>query len=98
VLVAPVFVVVGLDLKEKGMLGDAGANAMGVLAGAYILSRFGLDFPLIAVYLVVILLLNLLSEGISFSKVIEGNKFLSKLDNLGRLKKDVSDETSDDLK
>lgn len=97
-LSAPVFVVVGLDLKEKGMLGDAGANAMGVLAGAYILSRFGLNFPLIAVYLVFILLLNLASERISFSKVIEGNKLLSKLDNLGRLKTGVSDETPDDLK
>lgn len=98
VLLVPVFVVVGLDVREKGMLGDAGANAMGVLVGAYILTRFGLNFSLIAIYLVLILLLNLMSEKISFSKVIEGNKFLSKLDNLGRLKTGVSDKTPDNLK
>lgn len=82
-LAGPVLAVIGLDLKERGMLGDAGANPMGVLAGAYVVGSLG---PVgVAIYFVVALALNVVSEKVSFTRVIESNAALSWADNLGRL-------------
>jgi hypothetical protein len=80
----PVLAVWRYDLGERGMLGDAGANAMGALAGfllASSLPTWGLG-----VYLVLVVTLNILSERVSFSRVIEGSAFLRWIDGLGRLK------------
>jgi UDP-GlcNAc:undecaprenyl-phosphate GlcNAc-1-phosphate transferase len=80
----PVLAVWRYDLGERGMLGDAGANAMGALAGfllASSLPTWGLG-----VYLVLVVTLNILSERVSFSRVIEGNTLLRWIDGLGRLK------------
>lgn len=88
-LVGPVLAVIGLDLRERGMLGDAGANPMGVLAGAYIVGSLG---PIgVVVYLAVVLALNVVSEKVSFTRVIESNAALSRVDNLGRLTDGISD-------
>lgn len=82
-LAGPILAVMGLDLAERGMLGDAGANPMGVIAGAYVVSWVG---PLgVVAFFVVMLALNIASEKVSFSKVIESNATLSWVDNLGRL-------------
>jgi UDP-GlcNAc:undecaprenyl-phosphate GlcNAc-1-phosphate transferase len=80
----PVLAVWRYDLGERGMLGDAGANAMGALAGFLLAS----SLPIwgLGVYLVVVLALNILSEKVSFSRVIEGNALLRWIDGLGRLK------------
>jgi hypothetical protein len=79
----PVVAVWRYDLGERGMLGDAGANAMGALAGFLIV----VYLPLwgLATAAAVLLALNVASERISFSKVIEGNRFLRWIDGLGRL-------------
>jgi UDP-N-acetylmuramyl pentapeptide phosphotransferase/UDP-N-acetylglucosamine-1-phosphate transferase len=71
------------DLREKLMLGDAGANAIG--------AALGLGVVLVAspvariVVLVVVLGLNALSEKVSFSAVIGRTAVLRRLDLLGRI-------------
>jgi hypothetical protein len=76
------------DLGERAMLGDAGANAMGAIAGFMLAWQSPLW--LLAVMVVVLLALNLVSERVSFTKVIERTVFLRWLDGLGRLPSDAS--------
>jgi len=64
------------------MLGDAGANPMGAVAGLLIVA--GLTPWATVAYFAIMLALNLASERVSFSKVIEGNALLRRLDALGR--------------
>jgi hypothetical protein len=82
----PVLVVWRYDLGERAMLGDAGANAAGALAGFLLAWRSPLW--LLAVLVVVLLALNVASERVSFSEVIERVAFLRWLDGLGRLPAD----------
>jgi UDP-GlcNAc:undecaprenyl-phosphate/decaprenyl-phosphate GlcNAc-1-phosphate transferase len=70
------------DLRERGMLGDAGANVLGGVVGLGLALTFAEAGRLIA--LGFLLGLNLASEQTSFSAVIERNRFLSWLDGLGR--------------
>lgn len=86
-LCGPVLATFAFDAHEEAMLGDAGANAMGVFIGAYIIVHLGTNWWLIASYTAVMFALNLLSEKVSFSRIIAHNKVLSTLDNLGRLKR-----------
>ncbi len=79
----PVLAVWRYDLGELGMLGDAGANPMGAVAGLLIVA--GLPAWGVLAYFVLMLALNLASERISFSKVIAGNAFLSRIDAVGRV-------------
>lgn len=81
-LLGPVVAVWRYDLGERGMLGDAGANAAGALAG-FVLAA---TLPLwgLAVAATLLLALNLLSEKISFSESIEKVPLLRWLDGLGR--------------
>jgi UDP-N-acetylmuramyl pentapeptide phosphotransferase/UDP-N-acetylglucosamine-1-phosphate transferase len=84
VLLGPVVAVWRYDLGERGMLGDAGSNAMGAVIG-YLLAG-SLDLPTLAAVAVVLLGLNALSERVSFSAVIEAVPPLRYLDGLGRLR------------
>ena len=83
----PFGAVIGYDLRELGMLGDTGANPFGIAAGCLIVFGLGTNYVALAFYVVIMLLLNLASEKVSFSQLISSNKFLSKVDNLGRLDK-----------
>ena len=82
--------VMGLDLHARGMLGDSGANPLGAVAGlglaliAVTRELPGGSAPSLWVLVVVLLGLNLLSEKVSFSKVIERTPWLARLDHLGR--------------
>lgn len=78
----PVLAVWRYDLGERGMLGDAGANSMGVFAGLLIVA--GLPAWGIIVFFVLMFALNLASERFSFSRVIESSALLRRLDALGR--------------
>jgi hypothetical protein len=78
----PLLAVWYLDLGERAMLGDMGANALGALAGALLVEA--LPLPWLAACAVVLLALNLASERVSFSAVIERNGVLRRLDMLGR--------------
>ena len=91
VFLGPVIAVWRLDLGERAMLGDAGANAAGALAGWLACVVLDTWWPL-AAYVGVLLILNLASEKFSFSAVIEKNAALSWLDGLGRLHDDPSDD------
>jgi UDP-GlcNAc:undecaprenyl-phosphate/decaprenyl-phosphate GlcNAc-1-phosphate transferase len=70
------------DLREKGMLGDAGANALGAVVGTLLLA--GPAWLLLGA-VAVLLVLQLLSERVSFSRVIDGNRVLRAADRFGRL-------------
>lgn len=69
------------DLRERGMLGDAGANPLGAMLGLGIA-----DSPRAAQAVAVILLagLNIASERWSFSALIERTPLLRALDRAGR--------------
>jgi UDP-GlcNAc:undecaprenyl-phosphate/decaprenyl-phosphate GlcNAc-1-phosphate transferase len=70
-----------LDLGERGMLGDAGANALGGVVGVLLVT--GPSWLLWALA-AVLLALQAASERVSFSRVIDGNRWLRAVDRLGR--------------
>lgn len=72
-----------LDLRALGMLGDSGANPMGAALGLGLVMVSG-SIPLLAAFVLGLLVLNLVSERVSFSKVIESTSWLARLDHLGR--------------
>jgi UDP-N-acetylmuramyl pentapeptide phosphotransferase/UDP-N-acetylglucosamine-1-phosphate transferase len=70
------------DLRERMMLGDAGANPLGATLGLAVVLVFA---PMTRNWVLVVLLaLNLLSERVSFSRVIDRVAPLRALDLLGR--------------
>jgi UDP-GlcNAc:undecaprenyl-phosphate/decaprenyl-phosphate GlcNAc-1-phosphate transferase len=71
------------DLKEKAMLGDAGANPVGAVLG---LGMAHLDRPVRLVCLAILVILNAASEIWSFSRAIESSRILTALDGIGRRK------------
>lgn len=73
-----------LDVTERSMLGDAGANALGALAGFLLASS--LPIPGLAIAATLLLVLNLASERVSFSEVVERSRVLMWLDGLGRVR------------
>lgn len=72
------------DLGERLMLGDTGANLLGAVLGLAVVLET--SRPTRTVVLVVLVLLNLASERVSFSKVIDATPGLRHLDRLGRAK------------
>ncbi len=84
VFVGPVLVVGMADLREGGLLGDTGANAVGALAGAWLvmtLSDVGL-----AVALALLMALTVYGEFRSISTLIERTPVLRELDWMGRVR------------
>jgi UDP-GlcNAc:undecaprenyl-phosphate GlcNAc-1-phosphate transferase len=71
------------DLRERGMLGDSGANLLGFLAGAEIVRR--LPEVWLAPGAFIVIGLNVLAETFTFSRTIEAIPPLRWLDRLGRL-------------
>ncbi len=87
----PVLAVWRYDLGEQGMLGDAGSNVLGAVVGFLLVGVLPLwGFGVAAALL---LLLNLASERISFSTVIERTPVLRWMDSLGRLKDTEGDQS-----
>jgi UDP-N-acetylmuramyl pentapeptide phosphotransferase/UDP-N-acetylglucosamine-1-phosphate transferase len=76
------------DLRERGMLGDSGANLLGFLAGAEIVRRLPEAWLIVAVAVVVGL--NLLAETVTFTRTIEAIPPLRWFDRLGRLPEPTS--------
>ncbi|HEX4491777.1 MAG TPA: hypothetical protein VH914_11270 [Acidimicrobiia bacterium] len=70
------------DLGEQLMLGDAGANVLGAVLGLAVVFEVGWHARLVV--LAVVLALNLVSEWVSFSRVIERVGVLRALDGVGR--------------
>lgn len=70
------------DLRERLMLGDAGANVLGGVCGFAVVLACGEGTRLVV--LVAVAALNVLSERVSFSRVIESTGILRAADQLGR--------------
>lgn len=79
----PAFLALPADLREHGMLGDAGANILGAAAGSAASRR--LPVPARLSLLGIVIALTLASERVSFSAVIDRTAGLRALDRLGRL-------------
>jgi UDP-GlcNAc:undecaprenyl-phosphate GlcNAc-1-phosphate transferase len=70
------------DLAERRMLGDTGANVLGAALGLAVVLET--SRPVRTGVLLVLVLLNLASERVSFTKVIDATPGLRHLDRLGR--------------
>jgi hypothetical protein len=70
------------DLREQAMLGDTGSNAIGALAGLWMVLTLDTNGQVVA--LVVLLALNVFGEFRSISRAIEKLPGLRHLDSLGR--------------
>ncbi len=70
------------DLREQLMLGDAGANPLGAALGLGVVLSTGTVVRVVVA--AVLLALNLLSERVSYSRVIDAVGPLRALDRLGR--------------
>jgi hypothetical protein len=71
------------DLRERLMLGDAGSNVLGAAAGLGVVMTTGTVTRIIV--LAVVAGLNVASEMVSFSRVIDRVPPLRYADRLGRL-------------
>jgi len=85
-VLAPVLVVLYLDLQMHAMLGDTGSNFLGGLTGLYVIYSFGLKVN--SAVLLGLIMVHLYSEKHSISTFISNNSVLRWLDNLG-LKREV---------
>ena len=71
-----------MGLKAKAMMGDTGSNVLGISIG--ILMVLGYTLKVRIVWLVFLVLIHLLTEKFSLTKIIEKNKVLNFIDRLGR--------------
>lgn len=72
-----------LDLRERAMLGDGGANLLGFAAGLAVLPHLG-GWSL-AAGAALVAALNLLAEARSLTTIIDATPLLRAIDRLGRL-------------
>jgi UDP-N-acetylmuramyl pentapeptide phosphotransferase/UDP-N-acetylglucosamine-1-phosphate transferase len=82
IFIGPVLVAGFYDLREKGMLGDAGSNVIGAMAGVLMVLTLDTSEQLVA--LAVLVVVNLFGEFRSISTVIEKVPGIRHLDSLGR--------------
>lgn len=82
IFLGPVLVAGFFDLREKAMLGDCGSNAIGAMAGVWIVLALEPSEQLVA--LGILALINLYGEFRSISTVVEKLPVLRQLDKLGR--------------
>ena len=82
VVVGAALALLGADLGERLMLGDTGANAIGAALGFGVVITTSLETRVALA--VLLLALNLASEAVSFSSVIDRVAPLRALDRLGR--------------
>jgi Glycosyl transferase family 2 len=79
---APAVILAPYDLREMGMLGDSGSNALGALLGLSSVDRFTGRGRWLAIG--ALAGLNLLGERTSLNDAIERSPFLNAVDRLGR--------------
>ena len=70
------------DLKARGMIGDTGSNVLGISIGVLMALGYGIKVRL--AWLVFLILMHLITEKFSLTKIIEKNRVLKFIDNLGR--------------
>jgi UDP-GlcNAc:undecaprenyl-phosphate/decaprenyl-phosphate GlcNAc-1-phosphate transferase len=81
--VGPIVALLPLDLRERGMLGDTGSNAIGAVAGLWLVLTLSTTAQAIALGLVV--LITVYGEFRSISALIDRTPGLRHLDSLGRI-------------
>ena len=70
------------DLKARGMMGDTGSNVLGISIGVLMALGYGIKVRL--AWLVFLILMHLITEKFSLTKIIEKIRVLKFIDNLGR--------------
>ena len=70
------------DLKARGMMGDTGSNVLGISIGVLMALGYGIKVRL--AWLVFLILMHLITEKFSLTKIIEKNRVLKFIDDLGR--------------
>jgi UDP-N-acetylmuramyl pentapeptide phosphotransferase/UDP-N-acetylglucosamine-1-phosphate transferase len=81
ILVGPALVLLPYDLRERAMLGDAGSNLLGAVAGFWLVLSLSATGE--AVALAVLALITVYGEFRSISTLVERNPLLGGLDSLG---------------
>jgi UDP-N-acetylmuramyl pentapeptide phosphotransferase/UDP-N-acetylglucosamine-1-phosphate transferase len=81
--VGPIVALLPLDLRERGMLGDTGSNAIGAVAGLWLVLTLSTTAQAIA--LAIVLLITVYGEFRSISAFIDRTPGLRHLDSLGRI-------------
>ncbi|HEX8120762.1 MAG TPA: hypothetical protein VF549_05780, partial [Solirubrobacteraceae bacterium] len=79
----PILVLLPFDLRERGMLGDTGSNAIGAVAGLWLVATLSTAGQAIA--LAVMAVVTVYGEFRSISALIERTPGLRQLDSLGRI-------------
>jgi UDP-GlcNAc:undecaprenyl-phosphate GlcNAc-1-phosphate transferase len=80
--IGPILVLLPLDLRELGMLGDTGSNAIGAVAGLWLVLTLSTTGQAIALALIAVA--SIYGEFRSISALIERTPGLRHLDSLGR--------------
>ncbi|WP_101773009.1 glycosyl transferase [Peptostreptococcus faecalis] len=70
------------DIKAMAMMGDAGSNVLGVTLGIFIVMSFNIQIQITC--LMLLILVHIVTEKFSLTKIIENNKVLNYIDGLGR--------------
>ena len=81
--VGPILVLLPLDLREVGMLGDTGSNSIGAVAGLWLVLTLDTTGSLVA--LAVMAAVTVYGEFRSIAAVIDRTPGLRHLDSLGRI-------------
>ena len=92
VFIGPLLVLGVFDLRERAMLGDAGSNLLGALAGLWIVSALDVTGQVAA--LAVLVAVTAYGELKSISRGIEAVGPLRALDRLGRLREPTAPRPS----
>ena len=87
--IGPALVLLPYDLRERAMLGDAGSNVLGAVAGLWLVLALGPTGEAIA--LGVLALLTVYGEFRSISALVDRNPLMRRLDSLGRRSEAWSD-------
>jgi UDP-GlcNAc:undecaprenyl-phosphate GlcNAc-1-phosphate transferase len=87
--IGPALVLLPYDLRERAMLGDAGSNVLGAVAGLWLVLALGPTGEAIA--LAVLGVLTLYGEFRSISAMVERNPLMRRLDSVGRRSEAWSD-------
>lgn len=81
-LLCLVLIYMPYDLKAKAMMGDTGSNVLGMTLGVFCAGTQ--TFSIKILYLFLLIILHIISEFYSITKIIEKNRFLCYIDKLGR--------------
>ena len=87
--IGPALVLLPYDLRERAMLGDAGSNVLGAVAGLWLVLALGPTGEALA--LAVLAVLTVYGEFRSISAMVDRNPLMRRLDSLGRRSEAWSD-------